>query len=102
MGHYKLNLAVTEQREVANIILLLNKQFHLKVKSGEFKDRSQKGNASCLRNEKVGGGEIFWTPDYVLPHMGNFEADFTYLVPNRPSKANASSDDEVVKLLAWF
>lgn len=40
INHYSLNLAVPQQREVANIILLLNKQFYLKVKAGELKDRS--------------------------------------------------------------
>ena len=39
-GHYNLNLLVPQQREVANIILLLNKQFFAKVKAGELKDRS--------------------------------------------------------------
>ena len=95
-GSYCLNLSVPEQREVANTILLLNKQFFAKVKAGEMKDRSQRGNASCLRNEKVGGGFITWTPDYVLPHMGNFEFEFIYLVPNRPTPEKATNDEEVV------
>ena len=34
IGHYDLNMAVPEQRDVANIILLLNKQFFAKVKAG--------------------------------------------------------------------
>ena len=55
------------------------------IKAGELKDRSMMGNASCLRNEKVAGGAIIWTPEYVLPHMGNFECDFVYMIPNRPT-----------------
>lgn len=102
VGHYSLNLAVPEQRDVANVILLLNKQYYLKVKAGEHKDRSQRGNASCLRNEKVGGGAFLWTPEFVLPHIGRFECDFIYLVPNRPSKAECLNEDEVLKLLGWF
>ena len=101
-GHYNLNLSVPGQREVANIILLLNKQFAIKVKAGEFKDRSQKGNASCLRNEKVSGGSFTWTPDYILPQIGNFQFDFVYMVPNRPSIATATKEDEVMALMSWF
>ena len=101
-GHYKLNLAIPVQRDCANIILLLNKLFYAKVKAGEYKDRSQKGNASCLRNERVGGGDFIWTPDFVLPHLGDFECDFIYLMPNRPTKANATSEQEIASLIAWF
>ena len=101
-GHYVLNLKVPEQREVANTILLLNKQFFVKVKAGELKDRSQHGNASCLRNEKVAGGAIIWTPDYVLPKMGNFECDFIYMVPNRPKLSEATGEQDIMLLLAWF
>ena len=101
-GHYNLNLSIPEQREVANTILLLNKQFFLRVKAGELKDRSLMGNASCLRNEKVGGGAIIWTPDYVLPHMGNFECDFIYMAVNRPTVAEQSNEQDIMLLLAWF
>jgi len=72
------------------------------VKAGELKDRSQFGNASCLRNEKVAGGSIQWTPDLVLPRMGNFEFDFIYMVPNRPKMSEALDDQAVMLLLAWF
>ena len=77
---------------MANTILLLNKQFFTKVKAGEYKDRSPFGNASCLRNEKVGGGLFQWTPDFVLPHMGHFEFDFIYMVPNRPTEADKTDE----------
>ena len=101
-GHYCLNLSVPEQREVANTILLLNKQFFAKVKAGEYRDRSQNGNASCIRNERVGGGIIQWTPDYVLPKMGNFEFDFIYMAPVRPTIDQATDDQDIMLLLAWF
>ena len=101
-GHYDLNLTVPEQRAVANVILLLNKLFAAKVKTGEYKDRSQKGNASCLRNEKVSGGHFVWTPDYILPKMGNFQFDFVYMTPNRPSAANATPEDQLISLMGWF
>lgn len=37
---YDLNLSIPSQREVAKMLLLLNKQFAAKVKTGEYKDRS--------------------------------------------------------------
>jgi len=101
-GHYILNMAVPEQREVANVLLLLNKQFFNRVKANELKDRSHKGNASCLRNEKVSGGAIVWTPDYVLPYIGNFECDFIYMNPGAMKKENVTGDQEIVSLLGWF
>ena len=84
-GHYRLNLSIASQRETANVLVLLNKLFYAKVKAGELKDRSQKGNLSCMRNEKVGGGAFVWGPDFVLPHIGNFECDFMYMAPNCPT-----------------
>ena len=60
------------------------------------------GNASCLRNEKVGGGSFQWTPEFVLPHIGRFECDFMYLAPNRPQPSEALNEEEVIKLLSWF
>jgi len=87
IGIYDLHLSVPAQREVAKMLHLLNKQFAVKVKAGECKDRSQKGNLSCFRNEKVNGGHIVWSPDYVLPSIGNFSCSFIYMVPNRPTKA---------------
>ena len=85
-GHYKLNLSIPEQREVANVLILLNKLFFAKVKAGELRDRSQNGNMSCMRNEICGGGRFVWAPDFVLPHIGNFECDFMYMAPNRPTE----------------
>lgn len=101
-GHYNLNLSVPEQRDVANTLLLLNRQYYFKIKAGELKDRSMMGNQSCLRNEKVAGGAIIWTPDYVLPHMGNFECDFVYMTPNRPTAENITNEQDIMLLLAWF
>ena len=55
-GHYHLNIGVPEQRDVAKILLLLNKQVYNKIVAGELKDRSQFGNKSYMRNEKLNGG----------------------------------------------
>ena len=85
-GHYNLNLGVPEQRDVAKIIMILNRQVYNKIVAGELKDRSQKGNKSYIRNEKLSGGHFTWTPDFQLPEMGTLEFDFVYLVPNRPKQ----------------
>ena len=63
-GHYNLNLGIQEQREIAKIILILNKQVFNLITAGELKDRSQTGNKSYLRNEKLSGGLFQWTPDF--------------------------------------
>ena len=55
-----------------------------------------------MRNEKVGGGAFTWSPDYILPTMGIFECDFIYLMPNRPTPDQATSEEEIVALLGWF
>ena len=34
--------------------------------------------------------------------MGNFECDFVYLAPVKPTKAEASPDRDVLGLLKWF
>ena len=43
-----------------------------------------------------------WSPEFVLPHLGRFECDFMYLVPNRPSESEMLKEDEVLALLGWF
>ena len=50
----------------------------------------------------VNSGSFVWSPDYILPHMGNFECDFVYLAPVKPTKAEASPDRDVLGLLKWF
>ncbi len=101
-GHYRLNLSVPEQREVAKCILLLNKQVFAKITAGELCDRSQKGNKSYIRNERYSGGAFTWTPEYVLPTAGWFEFDFVYLTPMRPSPQEEIHPEELSLLLAWF
>ena len=89
-GHYNLNLGIPEQRDVAKLLLILNKQVYNRILAGDLKDRSIHGNKSYMRNEKISGGSFVWTPDFQLPTMGNLEFDFVYIVPNRPK-----AEDEI-------
>ena len=65
-------------------------------------DRSQRGNKSCIRNERHSGGNFIWTPDYIVPNTGSLEFDFIYLVPNRPKAEDEIEPNEMAILISWF
>jgi hypothetical protein len=51
-GHYKLNLQHPIEREVAMMIIVINKEANRRILAGEMSDKSQMGNKSCMRNER--------------------------------------------------
>ncbi len=60
-GHYELNLANFLQRDVAMSLIALNKEIMNKITEGLEIDRSQRGNKSCMRNEKHNGQVFIWS-----------------------------------------
>lgn len=54
-SHYALNLANIIEREIAMTIIILNKEVNKQIVGGTLADRSQMGNKSCFRNEKING-----------------------------------------------
>jgi lauroyl/myristoyl acyltransferase len=54
-GKYKLNLSVSYQRDVAKVLMVMNKKVFAMIKAKEIVDRSQVGNQSCFRNERING-----------------------------------------------
>lgn len=62
-GHYSLDLGIPMQRQVAKCLHLMNKEFYGKCAKGDFADRSKMGNKSCMRNEKIAGKNLIWTPE---------------------------------------
>ena len=52
-GRYKLNLNVGYQRDVAKVLMVMNKKVQPMIKAKEITDRSQIGNQSCFRNERI-------------------------------------------------
>ena len=79
-GRYRLNLSNSYEREVAQTLLILNKEAVAMVEAGERADRSQTGNASCFRNESLSGLPFVWSEAWKLPPNGLLEFDFVYLV----------------------
>ena len=43
-----------------------------------------------------------WSPEYVLPRIGNFQCSFIYMAPNRPTREEAMREDEVLALMSFF
>lgn len=54
-GHYELNLANEIERDIAITLIVMNKEASRVILAGERPDRSQMGNKSCFRNEKLNG-----------------------------------------------
>jgi hypothetical protein len=100
-GRYRLNLGVPYQREVAKVLLVMNKKVYAMIKAKEITDRSQKGNQSCFRNERVNGFKFAISQTWKLPNTGTFEFDFIYTA-DKPQEAHQSSPDEIQCLLEWF
>ncbi len=78
-GHYCLNLADPIQLEVTKCLLYINKCHYERITKGDSIDKSQLGNKSCFRNEKINKGEFKWSPSFVPPEQGTFEFDFVCL-----------------------
>jgi hypothetical protein len=93
-GRYFLKLDNPIQREVAKILLFINKSNYDKIVKGEAFDRSQYGNKSCFRNEKINKGDFKWSPAFVLPVIGNFEFDFFYMPPSRGLKESDEMEED--------
>ena len=102
-GHYFLKLDNPVHRDVAKVLLYINKQNFDRIVKGEAFDRSQWGNKSCFRNETINKGELRWSPAFVLPQTGIFEFDFIYLTPSRGLKeAHQLQQEQLEKLVEWF
>jgi len=54
-GRYKLNLNISYQRDIAKVLMVMNKKVFAAIKAKETVDRSQQGNQSCFRNERING-----------------------------------------------
>jgi hypothetical protein len=100
-GHYRLDLNIEVQRNVAKNLLVTNKKMSAAVKAKECVDRSQVGNQSCFRNERVNNFKFEMTPNWRLPDQGIFEFDFVYLL-ERPTIEQETPQEEIVSLLEWF
>ena len=84
-GRYKLILDDPCQREVTRCLLLINRRVNQKITTKQLFDRSQMGNQSCFRNEKINGVPFTWRKTWKLPANGVFEFDFVTLDQRPPS-----------------
>lgn len=66
-GHYSLNLSDKMHQELAKCLFYINKTNYERILKAESVDKSQSGNKSCFRNERVNKGDCKWTPGFVLP-----------------------------------
>ena len=58
----------------------MNKKMYAMIKAKETVDRSQIGNQSCFRNEKINNFKFEMAQNWRLPDNGIFEFDFIYLI----------------------
>lgn len=57
-GHYVLNLSNKVERQVAICLFVMNKEARKAIEEGLLCDRSQHGNKSIWRSEKLNGGRF--------------------------------------------
>jgi hypothetical protein len=100
-GRYKLKLDDPVQRQVAKSLVFINRRVNKKIAAKEMFDRSQGGNQSCFRNERVNGYKFVWYKAWTPPQSGTFECDFVCL-DQRPSIDKVAHDRDVKKLAQWF
>lgn len=93
--HYDLNLANPIEREIAMTLLVLNKDAIIKMQQNLVADKSQNGNKSCFRNEKLNGMSfVMDSQNWALPQQGLFEFDFNYLI-NRPLSLGEDDQESI-------
>ena len=85
-GRYKLNLSISYQREIAKVLMVMNKKVFAMIKAKEMVDRSQVGNQSCFRNERINGFKFEMSQTWKMPASGTFEFDYIQMV-DRPHEA---------------
>ena len=100
-GRYKIDLKVDKQREIAKNLILLNKDITARITAKELCDRSQQGNKSCFRNERISGARFEMSNSWNLPDAGIFEFDFVCF-GDVPTKEQESSEEELQALKIWF
>ena len=60
-------------------LIVFNKEVSKKIAAGERADRSQMGNKSCFRNEKINAQSFVMNNEWILPENGVIEFDFVLL-----------------------
>ena len=78
-GRYRLDLSNEIERRVAKNLIVINKGVAAKIAAKEIVDRSQHGNSSCFRNERINNYKFDashpWNT-WAVPQQGIFEFDF--------------------------
>jgi hypothetical protein len=100
-GRYMLNLKNPHERDIVKNLVLRNKEVHAKIMAKELCDRSQMGNKSCFRNERVNGRKFEMSNGWNMPDTGKFEFDFVAF-DDVPTKDQESSEQEIIALKQWF
>ena len=85
------------QRDVAKVLMVMNKKAYTMIKAKEIVDRSQIGNQSCFRNERINNYKFEMTQTWKLPNTGIFEFDFIHMA-DRPHEAQQSSAEDIQAL----
>lgn len=101
-GRYRLDLGNPAQRDVAKNLIAINKRNNAKIVAKEQFDRSQNGNQSCFRNERMNNLKfVMHVPSWRLPESGIFEFDFQCF-DQQPTADQISDKDDILLLLEWF
>jgi len=79
----------------------MNKSIFKAIKAKEVVDRSQVGNQSCFRNERINKEKFKMSQTWKLPDQGIFEFDFVWMGP-KPHEAEQSPMEDIQVLLEWF
>lgn len=98
-GHYKLNLSLPFDRELASKVLLVNNYERQLRKDNGLADTSDDGHYMNFRNETINGAAFRWTGAWRLPEIGILE--FDYVSTERPiNNVVPLKDEYMYELLA--
>ena len=101
-GRYRLDLSKKVERDVAKTLIAINKRVNAKIVAKERIDRSQVGNQSCFRNERINNFKfVMHVQTWKLPERGIFEFDFQTF-DMQPTAEQISDKDDIIVLLEWF
>jgi len=92
-GRYTIDLGRPVQRELAKLLLVINRVNYDGICAGKICDRSLNGNRSCFRNESLNTVKFIWDLNWDLPPSGKFAFDFL-IFANRPKIAPTEAEAE--------
>lgn len=97
IGHYILDLARSDHFNIIETLIELNEEY--KITMENKKDKNYYGNFSLFRNEKLNDISFTVTYDWIVPHTGKLEFDFSLYSRHSNTHTSDEAIDSIIDML---